>query len=65
MQTIFSFWFFEVSEDILRNQKNIIGLDTFYNPIRIILVFVLTTLLKLQNDHSSLLLDVAIYINGH
>ena len=28
---LFSFWSFEVSEGILRNQKLIIGLDSFYN----------------------------------
>ena len=26
---IFSFWSFEISEGILRNQKSIIGLDSF------------------------------------
>ena len=31
VQIIFSFWFFEVSDDILRNQKFIIGLDSFSN----------------------------------
>ena len=30
-QIIFSFWSFEISEDILRNQKLIIGLDSFSN----------------------------------
>ena len=29
VQVIFSFWPFEISEDILRNQKFIIGLDSF------------------------------------
>ena len=28
---IFSIWSFEISEDILRNQKIIIGLDSFSN----------------------------------
>ena len=28
---IFSFWSFYISDDILRNQKIIIGLDTFSN----------------------------------
>ena len=31
VQSIFSFWFFEISEDILRNQKIIIGLEPFSN----------------------------------
>ena len=31
VQIIFSFWSFEISEDILRNQKFIIGLDSFSN----------------------------------
>ena len=30
-QIIFSFWSFEISEGILRNQKIIIGLDSFSN----------------------------------
>ena len=50
VQIISSVWSFKISEDILRNQKIIIGLDTFSNkhfgPIWIILVFVSTTLLK-------------------
>ena len=61
--SIFSFRSFEISKGILRNQKIIIGLDSFsnqrfiyYAPIRIILVFVLTTL---QNYSNSLLLHVA------
>ena len=29
VQIIFSFWSFEISEGILRNQKIIIGLDSF------------------------------------
>ena len=29
VQIIFSFWSFEISEGILRNQKFIIGLDSF------------------------------------
>ena len=29
VQIIFSFWSFEISEDIQRNQKFIIGLDSF------------------------------------
>ena len=29
MQIIFSRWSFEISEGILRNQKNILGLDSF------------------------------------
>ena len=57
-QIIFSFRSFEISEDILRNQKNIVGLYSFskqgfniFSPIWILLVFVSTTLLidaKLQ-----------------
>ena len=49
---IFSFWSFEISEGILRNQKLIIGLDSFPNQrfifgfVWIILVFVSTSLLK-------------------
>ena len=31
MQIIFYLWSFEISEDILRNQKFIIGLDSFSN----------------------------------
>ena len=31
VQIIFSFWSFEISEGILRNQKIIIGLDSFSN----------------------------------
>ena len=31
VQLIFSFWSFEISEDILRNQKFIIGQDSFSN----------------------------------
>ena len=53
VQIIFSLWSFEISEGILRNQKIIIGLDSFSNhclnifgPIWFLLVFVLTTLLK-------------------
>ena len=32
VQVIFSFLSFEISEDILRNQKLIIGQDSFYVP---------------------------------
>ena len=53
VQIIFSFWSFEISEGILRNQKIIIGLDSFFQPtfnifgpIWLILVFVSTTLSK-------------------
>ena len=31
VQIIFSFWSFEIREDILRNQKIIIGLDSYSN----------------------------------
>ena len=67
VQIIFSFWSFEISGGILRNQKFIVGLDSFYNqlfkifgPILIILVFVLTTLLKVFQIYcNSLWLHVA------
>ena len=49
VQIIFSFWSFEISDDILRNQKTI-GLDSFSDqsiwPHLGILVFVSTTLLQ-------------------
>ena len=55
VQIIFSFWSFEISEGILRNHNFFIGLDGFSNncfyifgPIWIIIVFILTTLLKLS-----------------
>ena len=31
VQIVFSFWSLEISEDILRNQKFIVGLDSFSN----------------------------------
>ena len=37
VQIIFSFWSFEISEDILRNQTFIIGLDSFSNQYLIYL----------------------------
>ena len=51
------FWSFEISEGILRNQKIIIGLDSFssqrviyiFGPIWVILVFVSTTLLDVSS----------------
>ena len=47
MQVIFSFWCFEITEYILRDQKLFIGQDSFsFGSIWIILVFVSTTLLK-------------------
>ena len=55
VQIIFSFWSSEISDGILRNQKFIIGLDSFSNQtmyihvigsVWIILVFVSTILLK-------------------
>ena len=59
-------WSFEIREGILRNQKIIIGKDSFSNqrfntfgPIWIILVFVSTTLLKLQNYSNFLWLHAA------
>ena len=53
VQIIFSFWSFEISEGILRNQKLIIGLDSFSNQrlyiwLWIILVFVSTSLLEIE-----------------
>ena len=50
MQSIFSFWSFEISDGILRNQKFIIGLDSFSNQRFIYLVLFLYRLscLKLQ-----------------
>ena len=53
-QTLFfSFWSFEINKGILRNQKVVIGLDSFSNQrlryllfFFILLVFVSTTLLK-------------------
>ena len=38
VQIIFSFWSFEISKGILRNQKFIIGLDSFSNQSLIHLV---------------------------
>ena len=38
VQVIFSFWSFEIREDILRNQKFIIGSDSFCNQCLIYLV---------------------------
>ena len=48
VQITFSFWPFEISENILRNQKSIIGLDSFSNQGLIYLApfCVSTTLLK-------------------
>ena len=53
VQIIFSFWSFEISKGILRNQKIIICLDSFSNqrliylfPFLIMVVFVSTILLK-------------------
>ena len=46
-QVIFSFCSFEISEDILRNQKFIfLPMFNIFGPIKIILVFESTTLLK-------------------
>ena len=61
VQIIFSFLSFEISEGILRNQKIIIGLDSFskfniFGPIWIILIFLSTSL---QNYSNSLWLHVA------
>ena len=55
VQIIFHFWSFDISEDILRNQNNIISLDSYsyqlliFGPIWIIIVFVSTILLKVEN----------------
>ena len=53
VQIIFFVWSFEISEGILRNQTITIGLGSFSNqrfnifgPIKILLVFMSTTLLK-------------------
>ena len=66
VQRVFSCWSFEISEGILRIQKSIIGLVSFSNlrlnifgPIWILLVFVSTTLLKMQNYSHLLWLHVA------
>ena len=55
VQIIFSFWSFEISEGILRNQKLFIGLDSFSKQgfyiiwfVWIILVFVSTSMLKVE-----------------
>ena len=45
MQFIFSFWYFEISEDFLRNQKIIISLDTDNQC----LIYLDTTLLLLKD----------------
>ena len=54
VQIILSFWSFEISDGILRNQKIIIDLDSFsyqglicLAPFLVIIVFVSTILLKL------------------
>ena len=50
VQIKFSFWSFEISEGILKNQENVMGLDSFSNQRLIYLTpfgsFVLTALLK-------------------
>ena len=38
VQILFTFWSFEISEDIMKNQKIIVGLDTFSNQYFIYLV---------------------------
>ena len=65
VQIIFSFWSFEISENILRNQKIIIGLESFSNqrfnifdPIWILLIFV-TTLSNVVTYSHNRWLDVA------
>ena len=71
VQILFSFWSFEISKGIMRNQKTIIGLESFSNqrvnvfdPIWILLVFVSTTLLKDVNYSHNLWLHVA-NLSGH
>ena len=50
VQIIFSFLFFDISEGNLRNQKHIIGLDSFSNQRLIYFVpFGLYILLKVAN----------------
>ena len=55
VQIIFCFWSFEISEGILRNQKIIIGLDSFSNQR-------LTSLAPF--DYYSLLIMIGISIVG-
>ena len=55
VQIIFCFWSFEISEGILRNQKIIIGLDSFSNQR-------LTSLAPF--DYDSLLIMIGISIVG-
>ena len=66
VQIMFSFWSFEISEDMLSNQKLIICLDSFsqqrliyWAPLSIILGFVSTTMLKVYNYSDLLCLHVA------
>ena len=62
VKIIFSFsnWSFEISEDILINQKIIIGLDSFSNlPLIYLAPFGLYMSLKMQNYCYSLWLHVA------
>ena len=44
---IFSFWSFEISEGILRNQKIITGLDPFSNQLLYFWLYLNNILLKL------------------
>ena len=66
VQVICSFWSFRISEDILRNQKLVIGQDSFSTqcilcPISIILVFVSTTLLNGRVTDETLIVETAVY----
>ena len=51
VQIIFSFWSFEISEGILRNQKLIISLDSFSN---------LRLYIWLCIDNTSLCIDLSV-----
>ena len=73
VQIIFSFWSFEIREDILKNQKIIIGLDSYHNqrlifgPVLIIyvLVFVSTSLLKVGKFTVTLYGSMLPNLKGH
>ena len=51
VQVMFSFWSFEISEDILRNQKFIIGLDSFSDQCLTYLVPFSNTSLCIHNEN--------------
>ena len=71
VQIIFSFWSFEISEGILRYQKLIIGLDQFSNQrlyiwfVLIILVFVSTSLSKIEKNTVFLFGSILPNLEGH